>query len=71
MSAEPTLVYHRGFLEGAMRTQRVTAEELRQAARGEGHADLEEIVGDRAGERRQLQRPRGRAVPGRRCVVDG
>ncbi len=41
--AEPTLVYHRGFLEGAMRAQRVTDEELRQAARGEGHAGVEEI----------------------------
>ena len=41
--AEPTLVYHHGFLEGAMRAQRVTAEELRQAARGEGHASVEQV----------------------------
>jgi len=43
VKSEPTLVYRQGFLEAAMRRERVTAEELRQAARRQGHADLSEI----------------------------
>ena len=38
--SEPTLVYRDGFLHDAMRRERVTSEELRQAARSQGHADL-------------------------------
>ncbi len=38
--AEPTLLYRDGFLLQAMRQQRVTQDELRQAARSAGHADL-------------------------------
>ena len=41
--SEPTLVYHDGFLPGAMRHQRVTADELRQSARSQGHPDLDDI----------------------------
>ena len=43
VKSEPTLVYRNGFLAAAMRRERVTAEELRQAARGQGHADLSQI----------------------------
>ncbi len=44
VKSEPTLVYRDGFLHGAMRHQRVTADELRQAARGQGYADLAEVT---------------------------
>ncbi len=40
VKSEPTLVYRDGFLHGAMRRERFTADELRQAARSQGHADL-------------------------------
>lgn len=43
VKSEPTLVYRNGFLATAMRQERVTADELRQAARGQGHPDLSEI----------------------------
>ena len=43
VKSEPTLVYRDGFLHGAMRRERVTSDELRQAARGQGHADLSEV----------------------------
>ncbi len=43
VSSEPTLVYRDGFLHEAMREERVTADELRQAARSQGHADLDEV----------------------------
>jgi uncharacterized membrane protein YcaP (DUF421 family) len=43
VKSEPTLVYRNGFLQGAMHRERVTQEELRQAARGKGHADLDDI----------------------------
>ncbi len=43
VKSEPTLVYRDGFLHGAMRRERVTPDELRQAARGQGHADLTEV----------------------------
>ncbi len=38
--SEPTLLYHDGFLEEAMRRERVTRSEVEQAARADGHADL-------------------------------
>ena len=44
VKSEPTLVYHDRFLTGAMRRERVTSDELRQAARAQGHADLAEIA---------------------------
>lgn len=44
VSAAPTLLYHRGFLPGPMRTARVSTEELRQVARSEGHAELSDII---------------------------
>ncbi len=42
--AEPTLLFRSGFLAEAMRQQRVTEDELRQAARSEGHADLDGVA---------------------------
>ncbi len=42
--AEPTLLFRDGFLTEAMRQQRVTEDELRQAARSEGHADLDDVA---------------------------
>jgi uncharacterized membrane protein YcaP (DUF421 family) len=44
VKSEPTLVYHHGFLPSAMRRERVTADELREAARKKGHARLEQVV---------------------------
>ncbi len=41
--AEPTLIYRDGFLDAAMRSQRVTREEVRQAARTGGHASLDQV----------------------------
>lgn len=43
VKSEPTLLYHDGFLHPAMRRERVTADELRQAARAHGHGDLAEV----------------------------
>lgn len=43
VKSEPTLVYRHGFLTRAMRQERITSDELRQAARGQGYADLSEI----------------------------
>ena len=43
VKSEPTLVYRDGPLESAMRRERITHDELRQAARSQGHADLSEI----------------------------
>lgn len=40
VKSEPTLVYRGGFLHDAMRRERVTTDEVLQAARGQGHADL-------------------------------
>ncbi len=44
VKSEPTLLYHHGFLSSAMRRERVTADELREAARKKGHARLEQVV---------------------------
>ncbi len=44
VSAAPTLLYHQGLLLGPMRTARVSAEELRQVVRSEGHAQLSDIT---------------------------
>jgi uncharacterized membrane protein YcaP (DUF421 family) len=44
VSSAPTLVYHRGFLRDPMHKERVTADELRQAARGQGYADLADVI---------------------------
>ena len=40
VKSEPALVYRDGFLETAMRRERVTPDEVVQAARAQGHADL-------------------------------
>lgn len=44
VKSEPRLVYRQGFLPQAMRLERVTADELRQAARQHGHADLSHVA---------------------------
>jgi uncharacterized membrane protein YcaP (DUF421 family) len=44
VKSEPTLVYHDGLLEPALRRQRVTADKVRQAARAQGNADLDEVT---------------------------
>ena len=40
VKSSPTLLYRNGFLHEAMRRERVTADEVTQAARGQGHAGL-------------------------------
>ena len=40
VKSEPTLLYRSGFLDEAMRRERVTPDEVTQAARGQGHVDL-------------------------------
>jgi uncharacterized membrane protein YcaP (DUF421 family) len=42
--SEPTLVYRDGFLEAALRRERVTENEVRQVARGQGHATLDDVA---------------------------
>ncbi len=44
VKAEPTLLYRHGFLHGAMRSERVSANELLQVARLDGHDDLSEVA---------------------------
>ena len=44
MKSEPALLYRDGFVHGAMRRERITAEELRQAARGQGYSDLSKVA---------------------------
>ena len=44
IKGEPTLIAHKGhLLEGALRRQRVTPEEVLAAARGSGVQDIEEV----------------------------
>lgn len=43
VKSEPVLVYRHGFLLEAMRRERVTADELTQAARAQGHSDLSTV----------------------------
>lgn len=43
VKAEPTLLYRNSFLDGAMRSQRVTHEEVHQAARAQGRATLADV----------------------------
>jgi uncharacterized membrane protein YcaP (DUF421 family) len=42
--SEPTLVYRDGILSEALRRVRLTSDELHQAARGRGHADLTTVT---------------------------
>lgn len=44
VKSEPTLLYRHGFLHSPMRRMRVTTDEIRQAARQAGHAQLEEVA---------------------------
>lgn len=44
VKSEPTLLYRHGFLDEAMRRERVTRDEVEQSARGHGHADLEVVA---------------------------
>lgn len=44
VKGEPALLFHRGrFLDGAMRRERITREELLAAARSEGIASMEDV----------------------------
>lgn len=43
VKSSPTLLYRNGFLMDAMRRERVTEDEVTQAARGQGHADLDSV----------------------------
>ena len=43
VKSEPRLVYRHGFLTDAMRRERVSADELYQAARRQGYADLTHV----------------------------
>ncbi len=44
VKSEPTLVYRERFLRGAMLRERLTEDELRQAARAQGHAELTTVA---------------------------
>lgn len=44
VKSEPTLIYRYGFLRERMRRMRVTEDEVRQAARAAGNADLDEVA---------------------------
>ena len=44
VKSEPRMVYRNGFLQQAMKRERVTADELHQAARSHGHHDLGEVA---------------------------
>ncbi len=44
VKSEPTLLYRNGFVHGAMRRTRVTEDEVRQAARGAGKAELDAVA---------------------------
>lgn len=44
VKAQPTMVYRHGFLVAAMRASRVSENDLRQAARSQGHANLAEVA---------------------------
>ncbi len=43
VKSEPTLLYCGEFLRAAMRRERVTEDELRHAARAQGHASLDRV----------------------------
>ncbi|NPC42874.1 DUF421 domain-containing protein [Nocardioides sp. zg-1230] len=44
VKSRPALIYRNGFLDDAMRRERVTRGEVAQAARGQGHADLGSVA---------------------------
>jgi uncharacterized membrane protein YcaP (DUF421 family) len=44
VKSRPALLYRDGFLDDAMRRERVTQDEVTQAARGQGHADLGSVA---------------------------
>ena len=44
VKSEPTLVYRDGFLDDALRRERLTREEVLQAARKRSHADLSDVA---------------------------
>ena len=44
VKSKPALVYRHGFLTGPMKVSRVSHDELRQAARTAGHADLSDVA---------------------------
>lgn len=44
VKSEPTLLYRHGFLRETMRRERVTEDEVTQAARSQGYADLSSVA---------------------------
>lgn len=43
VKSEPTLLYRDGFLDGALRRERMTRQEVFQAARAQSHPDLSDV----------------------------
>lgn len=43
VKSEPTLIYHRGLMRSAMQRERITEDELRQAARRNGYPSLAQV----------------------------
>ncbi len=43
VKSSPTLLYRHGFLNDAMRRERVTVDEVEQVARSQGHANLDSV----------------------------
>lgn len=44
VKSEPTLLYRDGFLDDALRRQRITRQEVLQAARSQSHPDLSDVA---------------------------
>lgn len=44
VKSEPALLYRNGFVDDTMRRERITPDEVRQAARGQGHSDLGSVA---------------------------
>lgn len=44
VKAEPSLLFRHGYLHSAMRRERISEDELRQAARGQGQSDLSAVA---------------------------
>jgi uncharacterized membrane protein YcaP (DUF421 family) len=68
VKSEPALVYRGGFVEPVLRRERITEEEVRQAARGQGYAaldDVEALVLETDGSFSVLTRPPRSADAGR------
>ena len=44
VKAEPSLLFRHGYLHSAMRRERISEDEIRQAARGQGQSDLSAVA---------------------------